>query len=71
MGTFSLEIDTNNAAFRNEDDSLDIKFLQVTLDRAISRLTGEAFMPDGTLEMTIRDVNGNTVGTLFIDESDY
>lgn len=69
MGRLSLNMETDNAVFRHEDESLNVFALQEMLFSAVERLTGAEVAVGEHLEVRIRDVNGNTVGSLYIDES--
>lgn len=68
MGTFILEMETGNAAFRREDDSLDLEALRATLHSAIEQIFQEGSPHPARLEIRIRDENGNTVGKMTLDE---
>ena len=68
MGIFRLEMETGNAAFRREDDSLDTDALRATLHSAIEQLFSTESSGVTTLEIRIRDENGNTVGSMSLDE---
>mgnify|MGYP007086250428 CR=1 FL=1 len=69
MRRLSLNMVTDNAAFRHGDESLNVCALQEALLSAVERLTGAEVAAGEHLEVLIRDVNGNTVGSLYIDES--
>lgn len=68
MGTFRLEMETGNAAFRRADNSLDTDALRATLHTAIEELFSNESSSVATLAIRIRDENGNTVGTMSLDE---
>jgi len=58
----TIEIELDNASFYNPDNQLDYHTIQ---DLVV--LTAEK-IGDGNVNNTIRDINGNTVGELFISK---
>jgi hypothetical protein len=70
MRTVKFEIETGNAAFRLDDETLDIQSLETTIVKAISRISWADLDGDSTLEIPILDLNGNRVGSLVVEESD-
>lgn len=68
VGRFILEMETGNAAFRREDESLDIDSMRGTLHAAIEQIFQPGSPYPAKLEICIRDENGNSVGTMTLEE---
>lgn len=61
MAKYLIEIDTDNAAF--EDENLEHELSQI-LRKASNRLA------NGELDFRLRDSNGNTVGFAYLEEDE-
>lgn len=70
MSTFTINIKTDNAAFRNEDGSLYAFGVRETVLEAMRKLIDQAHTVErgGAVEFFLRDANGNRVGEMTIDE---
>lgn len=68
MSHFSLYIATDNAAFRDEDESLMPEAIMSILADVAHRIDGFTAAPGESHELLIRDINGNQIGSAFIEE---
>ena len=67
--TFTLTFNTGNAAFRDDDDNLIVDSIRDILTQTWTRLDGFAVDPGAKHELLIRDINGNQIGSAFIEEN--
>ena len=68
MSHFSLYIATDNAAFRDDNEALTTEAIQGILADLAHRIDGFIAEPGESHEFLIRDINGNQVGSAFIEE---
>lgn len=68
MSHFSLYIATDNAAFRDDNESLITEAIMGILADVAHRIDGFTADPGESHEFLIRDGNGNQVGSAFIEE---
>lgn len=68
MSTFTLTFTTDNAAFRFDDDTLDVESVISTAKRATRKIADQEIAPGETFWRWVRDANGNNVGTITIEE---
>lgn len=70
MSTFTINIKTDNAAFRNEDGSLYAFGVRETVLEAMRKLIDrfDEIEPGSLTEVRLFDPNGNRVGEMTIDE---
>ena len=70
MSTFTLTFTTDNAAFRSDDESLDLTAVAAMLQQVADRVATRT-PPSQTPMMTevyLNDLNGNRVGSFIIEE---
>lgn len=65
MGSFTLTFNTDNAAFRDDAEHLDLYAVADTI-RDVADLVGPG---NEWVTGNVRDINGNTIGTFRLDES--
>ena len=70
MTSFVLQFDTSNTAYRSDSGNLEKYALKGTVMEMLERVSEIRIDTGDVLEVPVRDINGNTVGTLMIDESD-
>lgn len=68
MSHFSLYITTDNAAFRDEEETLMPEAIMGILADVAHRIDGFVTRPGESHELLIRDINGNQIGSAFIEE---
>lgn len=69
MGTFSLSFETDNAAFRTEEEGLDLLALEAVVSASLQGIGRYELAQGDVYEAPVMDANGNTVGRLLIDEN--
>jgi hypothetical protein len=70
MSTFTVTFNTDNAAFRQDDESLDLLAVAAMLQQIADRVADRT-PPSQTPAMTevyVNDLNGNRVGSFIIEE---
>lgn len=67
MSSITLSFKTDNAAFRFDDD-LDKAAVLEFMRKAMQRLNDRDIAPGETTEFLLRDMNGNQVGSLIVEE---
>lgn len=67
MSSITLSFKTDNAAFRFADD-LDKAAVLEFMRKAMQRLNDRDIAPGDTTEFLLRDMNGNQVGSLIVEE---
>ena len=68
MSTFTLTFKTDNAAFRFDDETLDVESVISTAKRATRKVADQEIASGETFWRWIMDANGNNVGTITIEE---
>ncbi len=65
MSKFQMEFKLDNAAYRNEDESVNLEAVQATVRQQVGMIEGITFGSE------IRDINGNLIGAweIFDDAS--
>lgn len=67
MSRFTLTFDTDNSVFRDDDDGLVMESICDILYATAGRVEGFVAFK-GKHEFLIREVNGNQIGSAFIEE---
>ena len=70
MSTFTLTFSTDNAAFRQDDESLDLTAVAAMLQQVADRVADRTPPSQNAAitEVYVRDLNGNRVGSFIIEE---
>lgn len=69
MSHVIMRFETDNAAFRLDDGSLDVDAVAALISGAADRLCG-SIQPGSSRTCNLRDVNGNSVGYISFEEDD-
>jgi len=68
MSTFTMTFTTDNAAFRKDDDTLDVDAIIATIKKATRKIVDQEVATGETFWRWVFDANGNSVGTITIEE---
>lgn len=68
MTKITIEVRTANAAFRTQDESLDVHAVACLLDTAVRRIAESTPTPGQVSRFPLYDINGNSVGAITVNE---